>query len=82
MVVAPNASIVSLTNPPSRLESTRHGGLRARPHLISLLSRADQTHRGEQRPLRCARPPLRLPALPVVDARHPARHVRKQVLAP
>ena len=36
MVVAPNASIVSLTNPPSRLESTRHGGLRARPHLISL----------------------------------------------
>jgi hypothetical protein len=47
------------------------------PHvLISLLLRADQTHRGERRSLRRPGPPLRLPALPVLDPRHPARHVR------
>jgi len=75
MIVAPNADIVSHL-PPSQLNSALHA--LSSPHvLVSLLLPADQTHRGEQRSVRRPRPPLRLPALPVLDPRHPAAsHVR------
>jgi hypothetical protein len=91
MVVAPNADIVShlpLLHTALRHNTTRHDMALLHPrsisprHHVSLLLRADQTHGGEQRPLRRPRPPLRLPALPVLDPRHPSRHVREQVLAP
>ena len=83
MVVAPNADIVSHLPPPQILTTQDIHGALSSPHvLVSLLLRADQAHRGEQRSLRRLRPPLRLPALPVLDPRHPARHVRQQVLAP
>ncbi|KAL5653888.1 hypothetical protein ACJX0J_033207, partial [Zea mays] len=64
-----------------------HRGHGRRPPLLHAHGRRPQrrhhqTHGGEQRPLRRPRPPLRLPALPVLDPRHPSRHVREQVLAP